>query len=206
VVHEGDEPALYAVLSGRLDVIKRIDGIERKIGERPAGSLMGEVPIIYGTPFQSAARAVEPTRLARIEPRQFHAAAALSADLARRMGELARERIGGLQGIPASARRAKVTLVGERWSPECLAIRPRCYLPTTRDRVAIPDRTGEKQSQHQGGAQLRSRRHAWRAASRSDRYRRQDGGHVPEGNQRRPLRLHRRGCRNALAAARGGPR
>jgi thioredoxin reductase (NADPH) len=123
VVHEGDEPALYAVLSGRLDVIKRIDGIERKIGERPAGSLMGEVPIIYGTPFQSAARAVEPTRLARIEPRQFHAAASLSADLARRMGELARERIGGLQGITASARRAKVTLVGERWSPECLAIR-----------------------------------------------------------------------------------
>jgi thioredoxin reductase (NADPH) len=123
VVHEGDEPALYAVLSGKLDVIKRIDGIERKIGERGPGTFMGEVPIIYGTPFQSAARAAAPTRLARIETRQFQAAAALSPDLARRMGELARERIGGLQGITASARRAKVTLVGERWSAECLAIR-----------------------------------------------------------------------------------
>ncbi len=39
------------------------------------------------------------------------------------MGELARERIGGLQGITANARRPKVTLVGERWSAECLAIR-----------------------------------------------------------------------------------
>ncbi len=123
VVHEGDEPALYAVLSGRLEVIKRIDGIERKIGERLPGTFLGEVPTIYGTAFQAAARAVEPTRLGRIETRQFHAAAALSVELARRMGELARERIGGLQGITAGARRAKVTLVGERWSPECLAIR-----------------------------------------------------------------------------------
>jgi thioredoxin reductase (NADPH) len=111
------------VLAGKLEVIKRIDGIERRIGERGTGAFLGEVPIIYGTPFQSGARAVEPTRLGRIEARQFHAAAALSPELARRMGELARDRISGLQGITANARRAKVTLVGERWSPECLAIR-----------------------------------------------------------------------------------
>jgi len=123
VMHEGDEPALYAVLSGKVEVLKRIDGIERRIGERAPGTFMGEVPIIYGTPFQSAARALEPTRMARIEARQFHAAAALSSELARRMGELARERIGGLQGITATARRAKVTLVGERWDPACLAVR-----------------------------------------------------------------------------------
>jgi thioredoxin reductase (NADPH) len=66
VVHEGDEPALYALLSGKLEVIKRIDGIERKIGERVPGAFIGEVPIIYGTAFQAAARAVEPTRLGRI--------------------------------------------------------------------------------------------------------------------------------------------
>lgn len=122
-VHEGDEPMLYAVLSGRLEVIKRIDGIERKIGERLPGAFLGEVPIVYGTQFQAAARAVEPTRMARVDARQFHAAAALSPDLARRMGELARERIGGLQGITANARRAKVVVVGQRWDPECLALR-----------------------------------------------------------------------------------
>ena len=123
VVYEGDEPMLYAVLEGRLEVIKRVDGIERKIGERLPGTFIGEVPIVYGAQFQAAARAVEPTHLARIEPRQFHAAAALSTELARKMGELARERIGGLQGIIANARRAKVVLIGQRWDPECLAVR-----------------------------------------------------------------------------------
>jgi thioredoxin reductase (NADPH) len=123
VVYEGDEPQLYAVLEGRLEIMKRVDGIERRIGERGQGTFHGEVPIIYGTPFQSAARAAEATHLARIDPRQFHAAAALSTDLARKMGELARERIGGLQSITANARRAKVVLVGQRWDPECLAVR-----------------------------------------------------------------------------------
>jgi thioredoxin reductase (NADPH) len=123
VVHEGDEPALYGVLAGRLEVIKRIDGIGRKIGERAPGTFIGEVPIIYGTQFQAAARAAEPTHLVRIEARQFHAAAAVSPELARRMGELARERVGGLQGLTANARRAKVMLVGQRWDPECLAMR-----------------------------------------------------------------------------------
>lgn len=123
VVYEGDEPMLYAVLEGKLEVIKRVDGIERKIGERLPGTFIGEVPIVYGTQFQAAARAVEPTHLVRIEPRQFHAAAALSTELARKMGELARERIGGLQGIIANARRAKVVLIGQRWDPECLAVR-----------------------------------------------------------------------------------
>lgn len=122
-VHEGDEPMLYSVLSGKLEVIKRVDGIERKIGERLPGTFIGEVPLIYGTPFQAGARAAEPTRLVRIDPRQFHAAAALSPELARRMGELARERVGGLQSIMANARRAKVTIVGQRWDPECLALR-----------------------------------------------------------------------------------
>ena len=41
-VHEGDERALYAVLEGRLEVIRVVDRIERVIGERlPAGHLRG---------------------------------------------------------------------------------------------------------------------------------------------------------------------
>lgn len=122
-IHEGDEPMLFLVLSGKLEVIKRVDGIERKIGERLPGSFFGEVPLIYGMQFQAGARAMEPSRVARIDPRQFHSAAVLSPEMARRMGELARERVGGLQSIMANAGRAKVIVVGQRWDPECLALR-----------------------------------------------------------------------------------
>ena len=62
-VHEGEEPALFVVLSGKLEVTKRVDGIERKIGERRPGVLFGEVPLVYGTQFQGSYRAVEPSRV-----------------------------------------------------------------------------------------------------------------------------------------------
>ncbi len=54
-VHEGDEPALFVVLDAGIEVIKLIDGIERKIGRRVPGKIFGEVPLIFGTPFQGAA-------------------------------------------------------------------------------------------------------------------------------------------------------
>ena len=121
VVHEGDEPALFIVLSGKIEVTKRVDGIERKIGERQPGKLLGEVPLIYGTQFQGGGRAAEPSRLLRLDARQYYAVAAAAPEVAARMNELARERIGGLQGIAAAARRAQVILLGQRWDTACLA-------------------------------------------------------------------------------------
>jgi thioredoxin reductase (NADPH) len=123
VVHEGDEPALFIVLSGKIEVTKRVDGIERKIGERQPGKLLGEVPLIYGTQFQGGGRAAEPSRLLRLDARQYYAVAAAAPEVAARMNELARERIGGLQGIAAAARRAQVILLGQRWDTACLAVR-----------------------------------------------------------------------------------
>src|SRR3954468_1814910 len=75
-VHEGDERALYIMLSGHIEVTKRFEGIERVIGQRAPGQVFGEVPIVFGIPFQGNYRASEPTRVARIEPAQFHALAA----------------------------------------------------------------------------------------------------------------------------------
>ena len=62
-VHEGEEPALYAVLSGKIEVTKLIDGIESVVGARVPGQIFGEVPLVYGTQFQSSGRASEPSRV-----------------------------------------------------------------------------------------------------------------------------------------------
>jgi thioredoxin reductase (NADPH) len=50
-VHEGDERALFVVLAGKIEVTKRIDGIERTIGWRTPGQIFGEVPLALGGPF-----------------------------------------------------------------------------------------------------------------------------------------------------------
>ncbi len=122
-VHEGEEAALFVVLSGKLEVRKLVDGIERTIGTRVPGKLLGEVPLVYGTQFQAGARATEPSRVVRIDARHYYAIAAASPEVAEIMSALARERIGGLQGIAAEPHRTQVTLFGHRWDTACNDLR-----------------------------------------------------------------------------------
>ncbi len=114
-VHEGGERALYAVLSGRIEVVKRFDGVERTLGWRQAGAIFGEVPIALGTPFPGGYRAAEPSRVMRIEMPEYYTIAAAAPEVALKVSALARERMGGLQSLTAEAPAPRVTLVSDRW-------------------------------------------------------------------------------------------
>src|SRR6478735_12004261 len=116
-VHEGGEPALFAVLAGKIEVIKTIDGIERTLGWRVTGAIFGEVPIALGTPFPGAYRAAEPSRVMRVELQEYYALAAASKEVSQKVSALARERIGGLQTIAAEPHQPRVVVVGPRWDP-----------------------------------------------------------------------------------------
>lgn len=122
-VPEGGERALFAVLAGRIEVVKLFDGVERRLGWRLPGSIFGEVPIALGSPFPGGYRAAEPSRVIRVEPHDYYAVAAASPELAAKVGALARERLGGLQGIAAEAPRARVTLLGPQWDVVCSDVR-----------------------------------------------------------------------------------
>src|SRR5262249_30316544 len=118
-VPEGGEPALFAVLSGKLEVIKTIDGIERTLGWRLPGAIFGEVPITLGTPFPGGYRAAEPSRVMRVEVQQYYATAAVSKEFSLKVSALARERMGGLQSLAAEPHRPRVTLVAHAWDAAC---------------------------------------------------------------------------------------
>jgi thioredoxin reductase (NADPH) len=122
-VHEGGERALYAVLAGKMEVIKTFDGIERTLGWRLPGTIFGEVPLALSSPFPGAYRAAEPSRVMRVDAQRYYALAAAAPDVAVKMGALARERIGGLQGLSAEPPKPRVTMVGNRWDNACTALR-----------------------------------------------------------------------------------
>src|SRR4030095_3467051 len=117
--HEGDERALFVVLAGKIEVSKAVDGIPRTVGWRSPGQIFGEIPIIFGIPFQGSFRAHEASRVIRIDPPQFHALVARFPDVQTRVAALARERIGGLQGIAAEPIRSRATVLGRRGDPAC---------------------------------------------------------------------------------------
>ena len=87
------------------------------------GDLFGEVPIALGTTFPFGFRAAEPSRVMRIEAHDYHAIAASTPEVGVKLGTLARERIGGLQGIAAEPPPPRAIVVGHRWDPSCAELR-----------------------------------------------------------------------------------
>jgi thioredoxin reductase (NADPH) len=122
-VPEGGERALFAVLAGKIEVVKTFDGVERTLGWRHPGQIFGEVPIAIGTPFPGGYRAAEASRVLRVDPKHYYAIAAASPEVSVKLGELARERLGGLQGLAAEQPKPRVFMIGDRADASCRELR-----------------------------------------------------------------------------------
>jgi thioredoxin reductase (NADPH) len=122
-VHEGGDRALYAVLAGKIEVVMVVDGIERTLAWRAPGAIFGEVPIAFGQAFVAGYRASVPSRVLRVDPKEYYAVAAASPEVSVKVGALAFERIGGLQGIAAEPPKPRVIMVGNRWDTACGELR-----------------------------------------------------------------------------------
>jgi thioredoxin reductase (NADPH) len=123
---EGDQRALFAVLEGRIEVVKRADGIERIVGSRAPGDVFGEVPIILGTAFPVDFRAAEASRVLRLEAHDYHLISAGAPALSTEIGRLAAHRMGGpagLQGLAASPPPPRALVFGKRLDPRCAELR-----------------------------------------------------------------------------------
>jgi thioredoxin reductase (NADPH) len=122
-VSEGGERALFAVLSGALEVVKLYDGVERTLGWRRPGAVFGEVPLALASPFPAGYRAAEPSRVMLVGIEEYYRLAAASKPFAERIGALARERLGGLQSISAEQHAPRVLLIGSDEAHACQALR-----------------------------------------------------------------------------------
>ena len=121
--HEGDGPALFAVLEGRIEAVKLLDGVPKTVGERHPGQLFGEVPITLGAGFPVGFQAAETSRVMRLDAAEYHAIAVLAPQIVAVVGDLAKTRIGGLQGIAAAPPPPRAIVVGDRWNGACGELR-----------------------------------------------------------------------------------
>jgi thioredoxin reductase (NADPH) len=124
--HEGDERAIFAVLEGRAETVKAIDGVERVVGERRPGDIFGEISIVLGTTHPAGLRAAEKSRVVRIEARDYHAVAAVAPVVGKEIGRLAGHRMSGsrgLQAIAADPPPPRAIVVGHRRDPSCAELR-----------------------------------------------------------------------------------
>ena len=123
---EGAERALFAVLEGKIEAVKLVDGVERVVGEREQGDIFGEVPIAFGTVFPVGFRAAEPSRVMRVEPQDYHAVVSVAPDVGKEVGRLAAHRMTGargLQGLASESSPSRAIVVGSRLDGACSDLR-----------------------------------------------------------------------------------
>ena len=123
LIHEGEAPAFFIRLSGRLAVSKSFGGIERVISEYEPGSFFGELPLLLGSPAIASLRATKASRVARLYDHDFRelivACPRLNAELMRTMAT----RVGYLQQAVLETPVATVTIIGHRFDLACHDLR-----------------------------------------------------------------------------------
>lgn len=125
-VNEGDERALFGLLEGRIEVVRRVDGVESIIGERKPGDVFGEMSIAFGMLYPGGFRAVEASRVFRIDLHDFQELAAGSPEVAERVRDLANNRLVGPRGLQARASTpapVRAMVLGHRRDASCAQLR-----------------------------------------------------------------------------------
>src|SRR5439155_10053099 len=102
-VNEGDARALFGVLEGRLEVFRRVDGVESVIGERRPGDVFGEMSIAFGMIHPGGFRAAEASRVFRLDLDDYYELVAAAPEVGEQVGLLAMHRLGGAKGLQARA-------------------------------------------------------------------------------------------------------
>jgi len=99
LIQEGEVPAFFIVLSGRLNVYKSVGGVERLINNYGAGEYGGEVPLLLGSPAIASLRAAEATRVCRLDHVDFRELIVACPRLNAQLLQMMATRVSGLQQL-----------------------------------------------------------------------------------------------------------
>ena len=123
LIQEGELPSFFIVLSGRLAVLKRVAGADRKITEYGPGSFAGELPLLLGSPAIASLQAIEPSRICRLEEHDFRELIVACPQLNAQVMKVMSARIQNIQRLNVDTPTAIVTIIGHRFDLACHALR-----------------------------------------------------------------------------------
>jgi thioredoxin reductase (NADPH) len=123
IVHEGDPAYFWALLSGEVEGVKTVAGQSVQATTFDPGEYFGEVPLMLTTPAFLGLRALRPSRLARVDPIDFHAMITESPEAAAILAQTLVRRVGFIRDAYAAAPVTQATIVGDRYDFACHDIR-----------------------------------------------------------------------------------
>ncbi|HEY8310277.1 MAG TPA: FAD-dependent oxidoreductase [Gemmatimonadaceae bacterium] len=123
VVQEGETASFFALLSGRLAVLKLAGSDEETIATFEPGAYFGETSLLLGAPSVASIRTTQPSRVMKLDALDFHdliiSCTKLNAEVMRTMTQ----HISQLQQATLHAPDQTVTIIGDRWDLACHDVR-----------------------------------------------------------------------------------
>lgn len=110
--HEGGARALFAIVSGKVELTKVVNGVETVIAIRLPGEIAGEIPMTLSTPLPASMRAVEPSRVIKLDAKVFHTLAAMAPQISATVGAAALERMEMLRKAASQPPVPQILLIG----------------------------------------------------------------------------------------------
>jgi len=120
---EGQSPAFFGLLEGRLAVIKSIAGRDHHVATYEPGEYFGEVPLLLGSPAVAGLRALEPSRMLRLEPADFHDLVSHCRVLNAEIMKTMERRVSHLKQVVADSQTVVATVIGTHHDARCLELR-----------------------------------------------------------------------------------
>ena len=116
--HEGEERALFVVVEGRTELTKVVHGVETVIAVRLPGELAGEVPMTFSTPLPASVRAVEPSRVLKLDVAAFYGLASRAPQVSATVATAALTRMEMLREAALRPRQPAIRIVGSSQDPD----------------------------------------------------------------------------------------
>ena len=123
LVHEGEQPAFFLLLSGDLEVSKTVAGAEQVINHYHAGDYFGEVPLLMGSTIVANLRATNPVRVLRLDAAGFHSLLTVSETLAAAILRTMTQRVSHLQRLSVETPLEATLIVGHPADLACYDLR-----------------------------------------------------------------------------------
>ena len=123
LISEGQTAGFYGLLEGKLSVVKSIGGQERELVQYGPGDYFGEVPLLLGSPAVASVRALEPSRVMRLDAPDFHDLITHCRVLNGEIMKTMARRVGRIQEVVAESSTPVATVIGRRQDARCLELR-----------------------------------------------------------------------------------
>ncbi|HXM05948.1 MAG TPA: cyclic nucleotide-binding domain-containing protein, partial [Candidatus Acidoferrum sp.] len=123
VVLEGEAAAFFVVLEGLCEIVKMAAGSEQIVERAEPGDFFGETSLLLGSGLLAGLRAVQTSRLMRLEALDFHELLVHCPDANRQILATMARHVSGLQQAAIMTPMLSVTVIGQRNDPACYDLR-----------------------------------------------------------------------------------